>query len=103
MPTRPPTTRLWPTTGGSADDADCHRTHRQHQRPTPSDAHRDLLEPDAVKAARPVLRGPRLGNEPGLPDGSAPRATPEQAAAAAQGGGRTHLVAGYDSASPDFR
>jgi predicted transposase YbfD/YdcC len=23
-----------------------------------------------VKAARPVLRGPRLGNEPGLPDGS---------------------------------
>src|SRR2546421_133646 len=31
--------------------------------------------------------------------GSAPRATPEQAAAAAQGGGRTHLVAGYDQAS----
>ena len=23
-----------------------------------------------MKAARPVLRGPRLGNEPGLPDGS---------------------------------
>src|SRR3954452_16893872 len=31
--------------------------------------------------------------------GSAPLATPEQAAAAAQGGGRTHLVAAYDSAS----
>jgi predicted transposase YbfD/YdcC len=31
--------------------------------------------------------------------GSAPRATPEQAAAAAQGGRRTHLVAGYDQAS----
>ena len=31
--------------------------------------------------------------------GSAPRATPEQLAAAAQGGGRTHLVAGYDHAS----
>src|SRR4051812_6565922 len=31
--------------------------------------------------------------------GSAPRATPEQVAAAAQGGGRTHLVAGYDHAS----
>ena len=31
--------------------------------------------------------------------GSAPRATPEQFAAAARGGGRTHLVAGYDHAS----
>ena len=31
--------------------------------------------------------------------GSAPRATPEQFAAAARGGGRTHLVAGYDQAS----
>jgi predicted transposase YbfD/YdcC len=31
--------------------------------------------------------------------GSAPRATPEQIAAAAQGGGRAHLVAGYDHAS----
>src|SRR4051794_35907546 len=31
--------------------------------------------------------------------GSAPRSTPEQAAAAAQGGGRTHLVAAYDHAS----
>src|SRR4051812_11529375 len=31
--------------------------------------------------------------------GSAPRATPEQAAAAARGGGRTHLVAAYDHAS----
>jgi len=31
--------------------------------------------------------------------GSAPRATPEQAAAAAHGGGRTHLVAAYDQAS----
>jgi Transposase DDE domain/DDE_Tnp_1-associated len=31
--------------------------------------------------------------------GLAPRATPEQAAAAAQGGGRTHLVAAYDHAS----
>jgi Transposase DDE domain len=51
------------------------------------------------RLARPVLRGPRLGNEPGLPDGSAPRATPEQVAAAAQGGGRSHLVAAYDQAS----
>ena len=51
------------------------------------------------RLARPVLRGPRLGNEPGLPDGSAPRSTPEQVAAAARGGGRTHLVAGYDHAS----
>src|SRR5919199_1939084 len=31
--------------------------------------------------------------------GSAPRSTPEQAAAARSGGGRTHLVAGYDQAS----
>jgi predicted transposase YbfD/YdcC len=31
--------------------------------------------------------------------GSAPRATPEQVAAAARGGGRTHLVAGCDHAS----
>jgi predicted transposase YbfD/YdcC len=31
--------------------------------------------------------------------GSAPRATPEQRTTAAQGGGRTHLVAGYDHAS----
>jgi predicted transposase YbfD/YdcC len=31
--------------------------------------------------------------------GSAPRATPEQVAAAARGGGRTHLVAAYDHAS----
>src|SRR5881227_1179681 len=30
--------------------------------------------------------------------GSAPRSTPEQVAAAARGGGRTHLVAGYDHA-----
>ena len=26
-----------------------------------------LLEPDAGKLARPVLRGPRAGNRPGLP------------------------------------
>ncbi|MET3176374.1 UNVERIFIED_ORG: hypothetical protein ABIB52_004249 [Arthrobacter sp. UYCu721] len=31
-------------------------------------AHRDLLEPDAVKVACPVLRGPGLSNELGLPD-----------------------------------
>jgi hypothetical protein len=31
--------------------------------------------------------------------GSAPRATPEQVASAAQGGGRTHLVAAYDHTS----
>src|SRR3954471_14176570 len=31
--------------------------------------------------------------------GLAPRSTPEQAAAAARGGGRTHLVAAYDHAS----
>src|SRR3954471_3857519 len=31
--------------------------------------------------------------------GSAPRATPEQTATAARGGGRTHLVAAFDSAS----
>ena len=31
--------------------------------------------------------------------GSAPRSTPEQVAAAAQGGGRTHLVAAFDHAS----
>ncbi len=31
--------------------------------------------------------------------GSAPRSTPEQVAAARSGGGRTHLVAGYDQAS----
>src|SRR4051812_26237354 len=31
--------------------------------------------------------------------GSAPRSTPEQVATARSGGGRTHLVAGYDSAS----
>src|SRR3954469_9980516 len=31
--------------------------------------------------------------------GSAPRATPEQITAARSGGGRTHLVAGYDQAS----
>jgi hypothetical protein len=31
--------------------------------------------------------------------GSAPRSTPEQIAAARSGGGRTHLVAGYDHAS----
>jgi len=31
--------------------------------------------------------------------GSAPRSTPEQAAAAGRGGGRTHLVAGYDHTS----
>ena len=28
---------------------------------------RDLLEPDAVKVARPVLRGPRRSNASGLP------------------------------------
>jgi Transposase DDE domain group 1 len=30
-----------------------------------------LLEPDAVKVARPVLRGPRRGNASGLPDNTA--------------------------------
>jgi len=30
-----------------------------------------LLEPDAVKVARPVLRGPWRGNAPGLPDNTA--------------------------------
>src|SRR3954468_10457190 len=54
---------------------------------TPSDAHRDLLEPDAVKAARPVLRAPRLGNEPGLPEG-----------ARDQGGEQVKLVAVFDHA-----
>lgn len=29
-----------------------------------------MLEPDAVDAARPVLRGPRRSNAPGLPDES---------------------------------
>jgi hypothetical protein len=38
-----------------------------------------------VKAARPVLRGPRLGNEPGLPDG----ATDDD-------GRQPHLVAAVD-------
>ena len=31
------------------------------------DAHRGLLEPDAVKVARPVLRGAGRSNAPGLP------------------------------------
>src|SRR4051794_14068932 len=67
--------------------------------PSPSDTHRDLLEPDAEKSARPFLRWPRLGNYPGRPAGSAPRATPEQTATAARGGGRAHLVAAFASAS----
>ncbi|MET3172733.1 UNVERIFIED_ORG: hypothetical protein ABIB52_000561 [Arthrobacter sp. UYCu721] len=33
-----------------------------------NDAHRDLLEPDAAKVACPVLRGPGLSNQLGLPD-----------------------------------
>jgi RNA-directed DNA polymerase len=43
------------------------QTH-QHHCPDTVDAHRNLLEPDAAKVARPVLRGPRPGNGPGLPD-----------------------------------
>src|SRR3954447_27019393 len=65
------TTRRWPTTGNGGDNADCHRTRSPpHHRPTNPDAHRDLLEPDAGKPARPVLRGPRRSNASGLPDGS---------------------------------
>jgi predicted transposase YbfD/YdcC len=44
-----------------------------------------LLEPDAVKVARPVLRGPRRSNAPGLPDG-----------AKAAGKVAPHLVAALD-------
>jgi len=38
----------------------------QHCNPPASP--RDLLEPVARKRARPVLRGPRRSNAPGLPD-----------------------------------
>ena len=41
-----------------------------------------------MKAARPVLRGPRLGNEPGLPDGAR---TDEHT--------QVHLLAAFDPAS----
>src|SRR3954454_19946231 len=71
------TTRRWPTTGNGGDNADCHRTRSPpHHRPTHPDAHRDLLEPDAGKPARPVLRGPRRSNASGLPDGSRTPDTP---------------------------
>ena len=71
-------TRHRPDDGSSGDDHD----HAPHPRPLPTtpnrhgngdqrdhdtDAHRDLLEPDAVKVARPVLRGPRRSNGPGYP------------------------------------
>src|SRR4051812_17707795 len=98
---RPPTTRPWPPTGSSADDVDCHRTHRQHQhpRPTPSDAHRDLLEPDAGTTRTSGSEGaPGSATSRGYPTDPR-RATPEQVAVARSGGGRTHLVAGYDHAS----
>lgn len=36
--------------------------------PDDSVSPRDLLEPDAEKLARPVLRGPWRSNAPGLPD-----------------------------------
>src|SRR3954447_16966888 len=77
------TTRRWPTTGNGGDNADCHRTRSPpHHRPTHPDAHRDLLEPDAGKPARPVLRGPRRSNASGLPDG-----------ATDTDGNQTHLLA----------
>ena len=38
--------------------AHCHQRWRQAQPKQKQDAHRGLLEPDAVKIARPVLRGP---------------------------------------------
>ena len=50
--------------------ADC----RNGQRPgtsAPPTSHQGLLEPDAGKLARPVLRGARRSNAPGLPGASA--------------------------------
>ncbi|WP_433532717.1 ISAs1 family transposase [Micromonospora sp. CA-263727] len=45
-----------------------------------------MLEPDAVKVARPVLRGPRRSNAPGLPDG-----------ARLPDGRQTHLLSALDT------
>src|SRR3954463_768156 len=66
----------------------------------------DLLEPDAVKVARPVLRGPRRSNASGLPDkhttGFYPRARVDTAkvSAVGQAGGvlltQTVRAAGLD-------
>lgn len=38
------------------------------QHPCPPTSHQGLLEPDARKRARPVLRGARRRKAPGLPD-----------------------------------
>src|SRR3954463_13888047 len=87
---RPPTTRPWPPTGSSADDAECHRTHRQHQhpRPTPSDAHRDLLEPDAGTT--------RTSGSEGAP--ARQRAGATRRGPGRRGGRQTQLVCVYDHA-----
>jgi predicted transposase YbfD/YdcC len=53
-------------------------------------AHVDLMSPDRSRRVI-AIDGKTLR-------GSAPRATPEQVAAAAAGGGRTHLVAAFDHA-----
>lgn len=62
-PMRRQTTRPWPTTGNSDGDANGHQTRQSHYL-VPRDARRDLLEPDAMKVARPVLRWPRPGSAP---------------------------------------
>ena len=53
-------------------EADVRRLRQQiftasRRRFCPPISHQGLLEPDAGKLARPVLRGPRRGNAPGLP------------------------------------
>ena len=74
----------WERCSPPADDHDRDRGHRAtnpnavSSTPTADTAHgpalcppaspRGLLEPDAVKAARPVLRGAGRSNAPGLPD-----------------------------------
>ena len=59
---RPPVSSTPTATDGTSANGSETSTVAAQRRP------RGLLEPDAVKVARPVLRGPGRSNAPGLPD-----------------------------------
>ena len=83
---------------GTPEKAEPHLTHAECRRdlgPELRDAYepQGLLEPDAVKAARPVLRGARHSNVPGLPGRST---TPA-------GGGLRHFRSAMGERQPTSR
>jgi hypothetical protein len=58
----------WDAVSWRSVEDDVRRLRQRIFKASQEDARRGLLEPDAVKVARPVLRGPGRSNALGLPD-----------------------------------